>query len=85
MAELMQGAPKLERAKKDQIAALPLGGRIHVNPWDNSVDLIKTAPVTLVHAGEKMQFEISPIFLYLTRQKTETAITSSAPTAEISQ
>ena len=60
MPELTQSAPKLEKGKVDQIAALPLGGRIRVNPWDNSIELIKTKAVGLLSAGEKLQFEVAP-------------------------
>jgi len=73
MPELTQSAPKLEKGKVDQIAALPLGGRIRVNPWDNSIELIKTKAVGLLSAGEKLQFEVAPIFIYLTRQKSGSA------------
>ena len=70
MTELMQGAPTLEIKRTDQIAALPLGGRIRVNPWDNTIQLIKAKPVELLSAREKMPFEVTPVFLYLTRVKT---------------
>jgi hypothetical protein len=70
---LTQSAPKLEKGKVEQIAALPLGGRIRVNPWDNSIELIKTKAVGLLSAGEKLQFEVAPIFIYLTRQKAGSA------------
>jgi hypothetical protein len=73
LPELMQNAPKLEPARLDQIAALPLGGRIRVNSWDNTIELTKAPPVPLLSAGEKLQFEIAPLFLYLTRQQTTTA------------
>src|SRR5467141_1574174 len=33
MASLKETAPKLEMTKVDQIAALPLGGRVRVDPW----------------------------------------------------
>jgi hypothetical protein len=73
LRELMQNAPKLEPARLDQIAALPLGGRIRVNSWNNTIELTKAPPVPLLSAGEKLQFEIAPLFLYLTRQQTTTA------------
>jgi hypothetical protein len=68
MAGLMQSAPQLEMAKLDQIAALPLGGRVRVDPWNATIELAKNKPVALSSAREKMPFEISPVFLYLTRQ-----------------
>ena len=68
MPELMKSAPTLDRAQIDQIAALPLGGRIRMNPWDNTIELVKTKAVGLQSASEKMQFEIAPVYLYLSRQ-----------------
>jgi len=71
MPELMQAAPTLELNRIDQIAALPLGARVRVDPWNNTIELMKTKPVHLISAGEKLQFEIAPIHLYLTRQNDE--------------
>jgi hypothetical protein len=68
MAGLKQGAPKLEPTRVDQIAALPLGGRVRVDPWSAKTELIKAKPVALLSAREKMPFEVTPIYLYLTRQ-----------------
>lgn len=72
MSELMQIAPALQPGRIDQIAALPLGGRIRVNPWNNTVQLMKGS-TSLLNAREKMQFEIAPMHFYLTRQEGETA------------
>jgi len=69
MAELMPQSPKLEANRKDQIAALPLGSRIHVDRWNNSIDLVKSKNVPLQSAQEKMPFEVTPIAIYLTRQQ----------------
>lgn len=71
MAGLMKDAPTLEMKRTDQIAALPLGGRVRVNPWDNTIALAKAKPIELLSAREKMPFEVTPVFLYLTRAKTE--------------
>jgi hypothetical protein len=60
-------APALEENKIEQIAALPLGSRVKVNPWNNQIVLVKTRPLSLVSAREKMPFEITPFALYLTR------------------
>jgi len=68
MSELMNSAPKLEFDSTAQIAALPLGARIKVNPWTNQIDLVKTRSVPLVSAREKMPFEVTPFLLHLTRQ-----------------
>jgi hypothetical protein len=67
MENLMASAPALEDKRLDQIAALPMGGRIKVDPWTDQIELSKAKPVALVFAREKMEFEITPVFPYLTR------------------
>src|SRR5882724_10102065 len=67
MAALMTSAPALDPNKLDQIPALPLGGRVKLNAWDSHVELIKTAPVAITSARDKMPFEVTPFFPRLTR------------------
>ncbi|HZQ69570.1 MAG TPA: M48 family metalloprotease [Terriglobales bacterium] len=74
MSALMASAPALDPNKLDQIAALPLGGRVKLNSWDNHVELIKTAPVAITSSRDKMPFEVTPFFPRLTR------LGSSVPT-----
>jgi hypothetical protein len=63
-------APALERDKLEQIAALPLGSRVKLNPWDNQIGLVKTQSVSLLSARDKLPFEITPFMILLTRVKT---------------
>jgi hypothetical protein len=67
MSSLMTGSPQFDPKKTDQIAALPLGGRVKVDPWDNQLELIKAKPVAITAASEKMPFEVTPFFPFLTR------------------
>jgi hypothetical protein len=67
MSVLLASAPQLEPQRTDQIAALPLGGRIKLDPWTDQVELAKAKPVALASAKEKMPFELTPFFPYLTR------------------
>jgi hypothetical protein len=67
LAAFAASAPALEENKIEQIAALPLGSRVKVNPWNNQIALVKTRPISLLSAREKMPFEITPFALYLTR------------------
>ncbi|MFZ0542301.1 MAG: M48 family metalloprotease, partial [Candidatus Sulfotelmatobacter sp.] len=67
MSALLASAPELDAKRTDQIAALPLGGRIKLDPWSDQVELEKAKPVALASAREKMPFEITPFFPYLTR------------------
>jgi hypothetical protein len=67
MSALLESAPQLDPQRTDQIAALPLGGRIKLDPWTDQVEMAKAKPVALTSAREKMPFEITPFFPYLTR------------------
>jgi len=67
LAVFAASAPALEENKIEQIAALPLGSRVKVNPWSNQIVLVKTRPLSLLSPREKMPFEITPFALYLTR------------------
>jgi len=66
------------------IAALPLGGRIKVDPWDDQLRMLKSKPVGTVAESEKVPFEVTPFIIYLTRQgehaTTETPGAMSAQT-----
>jgi hypothetical protein len=67
MSALAGAAPQLRMDKVEQIAALPLGGRIKVDPWSNQLRMMKPRPIALLSAQEKMPFEVTPFFPYLTR------------------
>jgi hypothetical protein len=83
MSSLIANAPALDQKRLDQIAALPLGGRIKVDPWTDQAELSKAKPVALTSAREKMEFEITPFFPYLTRLSTggteKVALTTPSP------
>lgn len=67
LSALSTQGPALDNSKLDQIAALPLGGRIKVNPWDDKAEMVKTAPVAITSARDKMPFEVTPFFPRLAR------------------
>jgi hypothetical protein len=67
MEQLANSAPQLKMSATDQIAALPLGGRIKVDAWSNDVYLMKTKSVRVLSAREKMPFEVTPLWPYETR------------------
>ena len=57
-----------EKPAANVIAALPLGGRIKIEQWNDHLQMLKPKPVGTVAESEKMQFEVTPFVLYLTRQ-----------------
>jgi hypothetical protein len=60
-----------DKPEANQIVALPLGGRVKLDPWDDTLDLLKSKPVGSITEREKMPFEITPFVLYLTRVPPE--------------
>ena len=84
LAALGTQGPALDNAKVDQIAALPLGGRVKVNPWDDKAEMVKTAPVAMTSARDKMPFEVTPFFPRLARYGATAAPAASPNTAAAS-
>jgi hypothetical protein len=79
--QLIEGSPQLQPDKLDQIAALPIGARIKLDPWDDDVTLLKSKAVPLYSAREKMPFEVTPFEPYLTRyQKASAGTVPGDPT-----
>ena len=52
------------------IVALPLGGRIKVDPWNDQLQMLKSKPAGTVAESEKMPFQITPFVFYLTRDNS---------------
>ena len=85
-SQLMTSAPQLEPDKLDQIAALPLGGRVKLDPWTDKVELLKAKPVPLLSAREKMPFEVTPFMPFLTRyQKPGSNVTPDPAKADLAK
>ena len=78
MSGVLNSAPQLEMLRMDQIAALPLGGRVKLDPWSNRLEMMKTKPVVLLSPQEKMPFEVTPFFPYLSRFTTTTAVETAS-------
>jgi len=66
-SQLMQSAPALAAADKTQLAALPMGSRLKLDPWTAGVSLMKSRPISLLSARDKMPFQVTPLVPYLTR------------------
>ncbi len=54
-------------ADKKTITALPIGGRVKIDPWGDRLELLKSKPIGNVAEREKMPFEVTPFMPYLTR------------------
>jgi hypothetical protein len=71
MAALFNSAPTLEKQRLDQVAALPIGSRIKLDPWSNQLTMMNATPVALVSPREKMPFEVTPFFPFLSYSQAD--------------
>jgi hypothetical protein len=80
--DLMSTTPVDQKQNPQMIAALPIGGRVKIDPWNDKLELIKSKPVGNVAEREKMPFEITPFMPYLTRYGADASkpIAASAAT-----
>src|SRR5712671_481906 len=71
-------------AKKNpqMITALPIGGRVKLDPWNDKLELIKSKPIGAVAEREKMPFEVTPFMPYLVRYGAEAAKPIAASAAQ---
>jgi hypothetical protein len=71
IVDLKSTTPVDQKQNPQLIAALPIGGRVKVDPWFDKLDLLKSKPVGAVAEREKMPFEVTPFMPYLMRYGSE--------------
>ena len=64
-------APNLAPKDIHQIAALPLGSRVIMDPWTGRVEMNKARSAPVVAVREKLPFTLTPFYPYLTRATVE--------------
>jgi len=77
MSGLMDQSPTLELRDKDQIAALPLGSHIRMDPWSDRLHLIKPSADQRFTAKDKLPFEITPFEIHLVREDSKPAVAAA--------
>jgi len=83
LAAFEQQAPPLQEDDLQQIAALPLGSHLRIDPWTNEVFSLNFRPAPLLSARDKMPFQVTPIYYRLQRYRAPDAGgPSSAAVAE---
>ncbi len=70
-----------DKPTANAIVALPLGGRVKVDPWNDQLHMLKSKPVGTVGEAENTPFQITPFMFYLTRV-VENAPAARAPGTE---
>ena len=79
--DLKSMTPVDPKQNPQKIAALPLGGRVKIDPWNDKLELMKSKPVGAVAEREKMPFEVTPFMPYLTRYGGDTKPVAASATA----
>jgi hypothetical protein len=65
LAQLAEKSPRLEPGNPRQLAALPLGSNLVVDPWTGEVRLSDAPRVMPQTASEKRPFEVVPVYFRL--------------------
>ncbi|HXY24277.1 MAG TPA: M48 family metalloprotease [Candidatus Acidoferrum sp.] len=81
IGDLKSTTPVDQKQNPQMIAALPLGGRVKMDPWNDKLELIKSKPTGTVAEREKMPFEVTPFMPYLTRYGSDAGKPIAASTA----
>ncbi len=68
MHALLTAAPLLQTRDLHQLPALPLGARIHLDPWSDQLSLLDAASPALLSPADKLSFEITPFMPFLERE-----------------
>jgi hypothetical protein len=71
IGDLRSSMPVDQKQNPQAIVALPIGGRVKLDSWNDKLDLIKSKPVGTVAEREKMPFEVTPFMPYLMRYGAE--------------
>jgi len=81
IGDLKSSTPVDQKQNPQMIAALPIGGRVKLDPWGDRLELIKSKPVGTVAEREKMPFEVTPFMPYLIRFGADASKPVAASTA----
>lgn len=79
MAAVLNSVPALEKWRLDQIAALPIGSRIKVDPWSDQIAMMNANYVAPLSADEKMPFEVTPFFPFLRYSQADRKLVAENP------
>jgi hypothetical protein len=65
LGPLMQQAPQLAPNSLSQVAALPLGARLIVDPWTSRLELLRNTNAQAMSTREKLPLTIAPLVPYI--------------------
>ena len=74
-------APAAAKPDNKLIVALPLGGRVKMDPWNDELTMLKAKSVSIMTERDKMPFEVTPFIPHLSREQGPAVQTAAAPVA----
>ena len=83
MASISSNTPALQTDNLQQIAALPLGSHLKIDPWSDKVVQLHVRPEPLLNARDKMPFEVTPIYYRLAKYRPPTTAPAGATNASV--
>jgi len=83
LADMMKGTPTLQVDNLQQIAALPLGSHLKIDPWSDTVVQVHVHAEAMVSPRDKMPFQVTPIYYRLAKYHPATATTPGTTTANV--
>jgi len=81
MPGLQSSSPVDPKQNPQKIVALPIGGRVKMDPWSDKLEMLKSKPVGTVAEREKMPFEVTPFMPYLVRFGADSTVKPIAASA----
>ena len=73
LGALMKQAPQLAPNSLEQVAALPLGARLAVEPWTSRLELLRNTNAPALSTREKLPLAIAPLMPYVRYAETSLA------------
>jgi hypothetical protein len=77
--------PKLNMDDLTQIAALPLGSHLRIDPWDDKVYPLNLKAEPILNPGDKLPFELTPIYYRIQRYQAVAAVPAANAPAQPQQ
>ena len=67
LGDLAKKTPELKTARGEQVAALPLGSRLELDPWTNEIRMLEGKPLVPKNGTDDAHFAIFPMMMNLSR------------------
>jgi hypothetical protein len=63
--DMLRTTPVFDEELPDQVAALPLGSKLLVNPWNGQIELVRSEPLAALALRERAELAVTPFMPFL--------------------